>query len=591
MKYLEAGKWVRILTWLFASGWLLFFGFSNEVPADTGDGLAHFFISQISWQDPSYFFDHWGKPVFILLSSPFAQFGFSGMIIFNVLVFSASMLIGYKLLDKLNVSAWLQSLLPLFLLTAKDYCLTVMGGLTEPLFNLALIVAALFLFQKRYLWLALLVSFMPFMRSEGQLPVLLVGVILAYNKEWKYFPILLVGFVVYSIAGAFAHHDLLWYFTKSPYSMGNAIYGKGEWSHYFTSYRNYIGNPGIFMSILGVIGAIGLLVKKRMDGLEIDLSLLAYGTFVGVVFSHAYFWATGQNGSIGLTRIATQGMPLFLIVQMTHWSRFSHREGSRVCWVYGVLSIPFIWSLVINPKFPVLAKPMEKQLQSTWKFINEKGIGNEKVYYHFPYLAHLMDENPLSKKSRAIFTGFHKIQEDLKMKIPQGSFIVWDSHFGPVEAGRSAEEMRNNPGLILVGEFLYEGTEEDPKGVLLFQHVPEADGLSNYQVSTKRMDDVHQMFESKTEFINLFEGLLATQRGSELTYSIRSEEGTSLVFESDEGGYISFELSEIGKELRFSIPKSGSSKLYVWNPNGNKGKIEITNVELRSKKYPEVWKP
>ena len=149
MKYLEAGKWVRILTWLFASGWLLFFGFSNEVPADTGDGLAHFFISQISWQDPSYFFDHWGKPVFILLSSPFAQFGFSGMIIFNVLVFSASMLIGYKLLDKLKVSAWLQSLLPLFLLTAKDYCLTVMGGLTEPLFNLALIVAALLLLQKQ----------------------------------------------------------------------------------------------------------------------------------------------------------------------------------------------------------------------------------------------------------------------------------------------------------------------------------------------------------------------------------------------------------------------------------------------------------
>ena len=184
-----------------------------------------------------------------------------------------------------------------------------------------------------------------------------------------------------------------------------------------------------------------------------------------------------------------------------------------------------------------------------------------------------------------------KIEEDLKTKIPEGSFIVWDSHFGPVEAGRSAQEMRNTQGLILVGEFLFEGTEEDPKGVLLFQHVSETDSLPDYQVSTKSMDDLHLMFESKTEFINLFVGLLATQRGSELICSIRSEEGTSLVFESEEGGYTSFELSEIGKELRFSIPKSGSSKLYVWNPNGKNGKIEITNVQLRSKKYPKVWKP
>lgn len=591
MNSFKADKWVRILTWLFALGWFAYFSYKNEVPVDTGDGLAHFYISQFSWQDPFYFFEHWGKPVFILLSSPFAQFGFEGMIIFNLLVFSITILIGFKLLDNLGVSGWLQSILPLFLITAKDYCLTVMGGLTEPLFNLALVATAFLLVRRKYMWMAILVSFMPFMRSEGQLPVLLVFLIFVLHKEWKYIPFLFVGFIIYSIAGSFAHHDVLWYFTKSPYSMENAIYGKGEWSHYFTSYRNYLGNPGLYMTILGVIGAVGLLLKKKISALEFDVSILAYGTFVGVVLSHSYFWATGQNGSIGLTRIATQGMPLFLIVQMTHWTRYINAKELNRQWIYGIFIIPLVWSLMTKPNFPILANPIENQLQAASKFIKETCPDEINIYCHFPYFAYLMEQNPLDNKSKVIYTGFQSLEDDLKKKIPLGSIIVWDSHFGPVEAGRSFFDMKNTAGLVIVREFLFEGTENDPKGVVLFQHVPEGVSANQKKVKISKRDNIILDLSSDSEFTNLFEDEMSSHVADELTFSVSSNKGSILVFDSEEMGYTSFDLSEDEKELRFALPKSGKGKLYLWNPNKMSGKAAIKNIEFRSTEYPKVWKP
>jgi len=52
---------------------------------DEGDSIQHYLISRYSWVHPYLFFDHWGKPIFTILSSPFSQFGFKGIQIFNLL--------------------------------------------------------------------------------------------------------------------------------------------------------------------------------------------------------------------------------------------------------------------------------------------------------------------------------------------------------------------------------------------------------------------------------------------------------------------------------------------------------------------------
>ena len=50
-------------------------------------------------QHPELFFHHWAKPLFVLLSCPFAQFGFIGVKVFNFIV-SLLIIVGTYLICK-----------------------------------------------------------------------------------------------------------------------------------------------------------------------------------------------------------------------------------------------------------------------------------------------------------------------------------------------------------------------------------------------------------------------------------------------------------------------------------------------------------
>ena len=57
---------------------------------ESGDGIQHYQIARYAWQHHELFLHSWGKPLFTLLSSPFAQLGIWGMTIFNALCFVAT---------------------------------------------------------------------------------------------------------------------------------------------------------------------------------------------------------------------------------------------------------------------------------------------------------------------------------------------------------------------------------------------------------------------------------------------------------------------------------------------------------------------
>ena len=48
-----------------------------------GDSIQHYQIARYSWSDPELLLHHWGKPLFTLFASPFAQLGHWGMSLFN----------------------------------------------------------------------------------------------------------------------------------------------------------------------------------------------------------------------------------------------------------------------------------------------------------------------------------------------------------------------------------------------------------------------------------------------------------------------------------------------------------------------------
>ena len=58
---------------------------------DAGDSVQHYLFSKSAFKHPELFLDHWAKPIFVLLSAPFAQLGFVGMKIFNCLIIFGSL--------------------------------------------------------------------------------------------------------------------------------------------------------------------------------------------------------------------------------------------------------------------------------------------------------------------------------------------------------------------------------------------------------------------------------------------------------------------------------------------------------------------
>jgi len=591
------GSILKYFVLVFCVTWLVFFMMNNEVPADVGDGVMHFFYSQASWQNPDLFLHHWGKPFFILVSSPFAQFGFNGMVLFNILVFTGIILIAFRILNKLNVSNWLQLIFPLLLLVAHDVTNTIFGGLTEPLFNLAAMLAVCLLLEKRFLWFAIIVSFMPFMRSEGQLPVVLALVLLIYNKQFKTIPYLFLGFILYSIAGIFVYGDFWWYFTRSAYHMSNSIYGKGTWDHYLLSYKNYLGNPSLYILILGIPAMFVLAVKKRWNDLLLEWWFFAYGIFTGVIVLHSYFLATGQNGALGLTRIATQGMPIFVLLHLYYLSRFKFFNHLIAKLIFGVFAIIMTITLVGTKIYPLKADPMEKQIIETARYLKSLNLKKEKVFYHFPLLGFYYGENPFLKGNTLIFYSFGDIDKDLQRDFKPGDFIVRDSHFGPMEAGLHLKDLARHAEIVKVKEFISSEQIQDKHG--------EVEGLVVYQIipikKQQKVSSVKRELKSGqkikiganqefTDFPNLPKKFEKDMKLNITFTSLR--DCLHLVYD-----YNSTEVySNI--ELKAGIPVSnsyffsekGETKLYIWNPKKVDGEIVIEKMEVEELNFHPVMR-
>ncbi len=469
----------KFLTIGLCLGWLLAMRSLNEVPLDVGDGLMHFNIAQASWTHPALFLDHWGKPMFILLSSTFAQFGLDGVVLFNILVFLITILFAWKILSHFKIPTALQCLFPVLLLNIFDYSNNILGGLTEPLFSMTVMIATWLIIKKQWLWFALLVSFMPFMRSEGQLAIVLGFALLLFQRQYKSIPLLLFGFMVYSTIGNFAVNDFWWYFTQSPYKMENDIYGHGTWDHYLISYKMYLGNPGLIVFIIGSLRLIYLVVKKQWQEIQFPWLFFTYGLFFGILVSHSYFWAMGLNGSFGLTRIITQAMPSFVLINLYYIGKVDYLPSAKFLVSFATVVVLFFVgkSTLKSPHFPRIPDPLDRQVINTANFLKaEKGKGHH-FFFHHPLFVLKMGENPKIGNQECVFYYCPGLKQDLGVNIKPGDYLIRDSHFGPLDAKLPLSEFDSVPEMVKVKEFVSEVQTDDPfhevEGVTVYQYVPK----------------------------------------------------------------------------------------------------------------------
>ncbi len=586
---------VHYFAFLLSILWICYIFSKNEIPPDIGDGLMHFFYAQASWFQPQYFLDHWNKPVFTLLSSTFAQFGFNGMAVFNLMVHTLTVAVGFRILRQLGVSTWLQMLFPLVVLVPFDVSSTILGGLTEPLFNLATVSAFYLLIQKKYVAFALVVSFIPFMRSEGQFVVVLALLLILYFRAFRAIPYLLVGFVIYAIIGFFAFDDFLWYFTQNPYKMSNNIYGSGTWSHYLEHYTYFIGITGVVLFVLGLGSFFYLLVLKRWQDLKFPYVFFGAAIFLAVLIIHSYFWATGKSGSIGLTRIATQGLPLFLITNIYLISKiqfFQLRIGKIVLITFGGYTLYLLSQVQLYIK---TINPFEKQGIEVASFIKSMNTEKQQIYYFMPLIAYELGVNPFIANSNVHCYTSSNLEKDLETVYKPGDFIIRDSHFGALEANLPLSEIERFEEIVKVKEFISSQQVDDRfnevEGFVIYQYIPLEKQQKTKSVIQKTLDDISLTINSNEEYKDINPFIPKQKEDVKLSFDISStSKELILVFDYNNTEDYSNMTLDPSKALSptLLIRQKGTTKLYIWNPTKSSGEVSIKNIVLEQRSFHPI---
>lgn len=356
---------------------------SFDGTAGTGDTVTHFLFAKYAFRYPVFYFDHWAKPVFTLLASPFAQFGFTGIKVFNALVTFFTLYFTYRCAVLLNIK---YAVLPVvFCILMPSYYILTFSGLTEPLFALFLSVGVYFLLQEKYLLSAIWVSFMPFVRSEGLIIIMAFVCFFAVKKKWKLLPFFISGHAIYGLAGAVFHKDILWVIHKMPYRTLEHVYGKGSLFHYVDQLIYIVGIPIYGLMAISLIYYIVSLYRKKMNLNELFIPF----TFLAFFVAHSLFWYFGIFASMGLKRVLVGVVPLMGIMAyhgyhfiMQFLYKFSRKVQQFLG--YGILLYVFVFPFTPNPaainfKQSMYLDASQELARKVAKDLEKKGLINHRI--------------------------------------------------------------------------------------------------------------------------------------------------------------------------------------------------------------------
>lgn len=447
---------------------------------DSGDGIQHYLISRYSWKHPELFLHHWGKPFFILISSPFTQSGLTGATIFNILCATGSAFFCFKIAQSSGTRFPL--LVIPFLCFAPVYFSSIQSGLTEPFFGFVLVLCIYLFMEKKIYPAAILLSFLPFIRSEGFLILPLFFTLLLYRKKFRAIPLLTLGTVAYSIAGYFYYHDLLWIMHQNPYRGAAALYGSGTWYHFFLRSGFIWGLPLFLLLMAG--GAWGVLKSaekwnsaalerwnKKNEGsakafnafipsfsysgkLSAEETILVFGSFFVYFAAHVVFWWQGLFGSLGLIRVMAGIMPLAALVSLRGLNFvlpafIKNRKQEKIFFsvlIAGMISLAFFHHrnyFSLNKEDVVIRQAAEWIKSSAYK--------DQKIYFMHPYVSIALDLDRYDRQTNGELWGLDK--DDYAKDVPGKSLILWDAHFGPNEGEIKLEGLLNNPSYTLLNKF------------------------------------------------------------------------------------------------------------------------------------------
>lgn len=415
-----------------------------------GDSVLHYLYAKFAIKHPELFFNHWAKPIYVLLACLFAQFGFTGIKLFNVLVMMLTSLYTYKTCVRLQLdNAIISAILLLF--SPLVFTLTF-SGFTEPLFALMLIVGIYLMLAEHKFTSCMIISFLPFARSEGLFYVAIFAAYLLLKRNIKLIPALLMGHVVYAIAGIAIHQDILWVLNKIPYARLNSNYGSGTLLHFVEQMIYVTGVPVYILFWIGVTVSIYYVIRRRKS---VEFVLFIFAGFFVFLMSHTAFWYLGIFNSMGLKRVLICVAPFASILALVGYNALINffEKSKAVKLVMAILLIgyvvvfPFTSNRAAVDWNKDLSLTTEQQLASQVASLIDKDVfTKKKFFYTNPFLSEVLRLDHFDTTKRMELNS-----ENMKY-IQSGDIIVWENWFAVVECGITKDMLDGNSKIMKLNE-------------------------------------------------------------------------------------------------------------------------------------------
>ncbi|GAB5417350.1 MAG: hypothetical protein Crog4KO_29320 [Crocinitomicaceae bacterium] len=266
------------------------------------------------------------------------------------------------------------------------------------------------------------------------------GLLLLVRKEWKVIPWLLLGHLVYSIAGWFHYKDILWVFTKIPYATTSSNYGDGDLFHFVDQLPFVIGIPSLILLAVGIVALFIRLLRKQFHP-ELH-ALVLYG-FLSYFIAHSLFWYLGIFNSMGLNRVLLGVMPFIAIICLVGANTLidlSHNP--KIKWgIGGVLALMIL-------TFPIWDNPSSVHWNRDMNLSNEQQVAQKAADYALelktehnrfiylpPYLSVALDIDHFDFKQRG---DLYPITLENHQS---GDIFIWDNWFSPIDGHVMKEQM------------------------------------------------------------------------------------------------------------------------------------------------------
>ncbi len=433
----------------------------STAPAGGQDSWNHFLYARWAYQNPTLLLDQWGKPFFTLIALPFAYFGLKAVYFLNFLATLGGAWLCYLTARKLGLrNPWMLILLfgwqPIVLAN-------VHSSLTEPTNALVLILICYLFVSHKFVLATFIASFLPLIRSEGLILLISIMPYLMVRGQWKLFPLLISGTLVFALFSAYISGELTYFFYHNPYIHhelhGRFDPGSGAFFHYVHEQRQITGiliSGLILISMLLTLQYLMQRFKKKTPAEVHQFILWLFFPLFGSFFlAHSYIWFAGTMGSHGLLRVFVVVAPITAILAHFALDRimsFNIRKLNQGL-KFGVIAAMFFIGIGgANFPFPWQNKTVisgyqgEPQLKKALTFIEAQNLNHHILIHQLPELDVQLDLlNGHFAKDQTKAQSYYLWSIDKtpgKDWMPDSSVVIWDNFHGRRDAPMSLNEMK-----------------------------------------------------------------------------------------------------------------------------------------------------